>query len=172
MPLDVPYSMERKGATGDSPMTKPPGQHCRQDRLLGHLLSSVLEDTQWTLNVSYPSQCPVWVTGVYCVFDIYFLRERQKYEGSICSKQKQKNAWNNSQKQTIHWWDYLKNKHHIFYYVFEVKKRFNDVKKFYLKPEVHSETSENCQLFQISIWVFNPEKRTQHSVMTMTGVEM
>lgn len=66
------------GATGDSPMTKPPGQQCRQDRLPGHLLSSVLEDTQWTLNVSCPSQCPVWLTGVYCVFDIYFLRERKK----------------------------------------------------------------------------------------------
>lgn len=43
-------------AKRESPMTKPPGQLCRQDSLLDHLLHAVLEDTQWTLNVSNPSQ--------------------------------------------------------------------------------------------------------------------
>ncbi|MEQ2199289.1 hypothetical protein XENOCAPTIV_002194 [Xenoophorus captivus] len=41
MPLDVPCSMVRMGATGDSPVTKPPGHHGRQDRLRSHLLSLV-----------------------------------------------------------------------------------------------------------------------------------
>lgn len=80
------------GATGDSPMTKPPGQRCRQDRLLGHLLSLVLEDTPWALNVSYPSQCPSWLTGVYCVCDIGFLTKTrrinlQRTKAAECLKQ-------------------------------------------------------------------------------------
>jgi len=79
---------EDGGQQETAPVTKPPGQHCRQDSLPGHLLSSLLEDTQWTLNVSYSSQCPVWLTGVYCVYDIFLLREGDIYGGSICSKPK------------------------------------------------------------------------------------